>query len=166
MDGRKDLDKELERRWRSYLAFYPYWTEVIRDDDRDAKRRRTTRGKTLSLDKPRRTRGDRRPRALLEVQPAPSTYANVLEAIVAGSEPTLAEWAGRFCTEIQAKHILRIAAGDTETAIAADEGISQPAISKSIKAGLKRIKEGLRREGVLTGDEHEGPKVPSSPASE
>jgi DNA-directed RNA polymerase specialized sigma subunit len=37
----------------------------------------------------------------------------------------------------------------TETEIAEEEGITQQAVSKSIRAAYKRIREGLIRDGVL-----------------
>lgn len=151
IDGRKDLDKELERRWRAYLRFYPYWLEIIRDEDRVAKRQKTTRRKTLSLDKPLRTSGNARRITGGDVQKDyRSPHANVLEALIASSEVTVADWASKYCTETQARHILKVAAGETETKIAEDEGITQPAVSKNIRVALKRIRAGLVRDGVLT----------------
>lgn len=151
MDGRMDLGKELERRWCAYLRFYPYWLDILREDDRERQRRQTAATRTLSLDQ---SVGRSRERGIsgIELQKDyRNPHANLLEALIASSQGTLADWAAAYCTETQARHILRVAGGDTKTKIADDEAITQPAVSKSLKAALKRIREGLLRDGVLEG---------------
>ncbi len=151
--GEKGLDRELERRWRAYLRFYPYWLEIIRSEDRVAKQQRAIKSKTLSLESPigldengkeftgRDILADHRNKPV-----------DLLQALVVSSQGRLAEWATKYCTVIQARHVTRFAAGTSETKIAEDEGISQPAVSKSIRAAMNRIKKGLVRDGVLKSD--------------
>src|SRR5262249_43162224 len=43
-DERAELQDELRRRWRAYLRFYPYWADLIDDEDREARRRRAAPG--------------------------------------------------------------------------------------------------------------------------
>jgi predicted transcriptional regulator len=62
----------------------------------------------------------------------------------------LEDWASKYCTSKQAAHVVRkIRDEKTETEIAEEEGITQQAVSKSIRAAYKRIREGLIRDGVL-----------------
>jgi hypothetical protein len=149
--GEKDLDKELERRWRAYLKFYPYWLEIIQDEDRQAMRQRTIRKCMLSLHHPDRDVRGGKKLTLEEKLPDPkSRPANVLQAIILESGAKLEDWARQYCTPKQAAHVVKkIRDEKTETEIAEEEEITQQAVSKSIHAAYKRIREGLIRDGVL-----------------
>jgi hypothetical protein len=80
--GEKDLDKELERRWRAYLKFYPYWLEITQDEDRQAKRQQTIQKCTLSLHHPDPDDKGGKKLTLEDRLPDPkSRPANILEFI-------------------------------------------------------------------------------------
>jgi hypothetical protein len=149
--GEKDLDKELERRWRAYLKFYPYWLEIIQDEDRQAMRQRTLQKCTLSLHHPDPADKGGKKLTLEDRLPDPKGRpANILQAIILGSGGKLEDWAQKYCTPIQVVHVVRkIRDEKTETEIAEEEGITQQAVSKSIRAAYKRIREGLIRDRVL-----------------
>jgi hypothetical protein len=148
--GEKNLDKEVERRWRAYLKFYPYWLEIIQDEDRQAKRQHTIQKCTLSLHHPDPEKA-RKKLTLEKILSDPkSSPANVLQAVVLGNGEMLEDWARKYCTVKQAVHVVRKFRDEkTETEIAEEEGITQQAVSKSIRSGYKRIREGLIRDGVL-----------------
>jgi DNA-directed RNA polymerase specialized sigma subunit len=56
----------------------------------------------------------------------------------------------KYCTPKQATHVIgKFRDEKTETEIAKEDGISQQAVSKSIRAACKRIREGLIHDGVL-----------------
>ncbi len=150
-NGNKNLDKELDRRWRAYLRFYPYWVEIIQDEDREAKRQKTTAAKMISLDHVVGIDENGKKLTLESILPDPKSQpANLLQAIVLSSQPTLEEWAKKYCTPTQARHIIRyFAEGKTEVEIAKAGVVSQQAVSKSIRAAIKRIRDGLIRDGVL-----------------
>jgi Xaa-Pro aminopeptidase len=149
--GEKDLDKELERRWRAYLRFYPYWVEIIQDEEREAKRQQGAQRKTLSLHHPIFTDEDGNELRLEDTLAGPpSKPANLLQAVTLEDGAMLEHWAKTYCTAKQAIHVVRrFRDGKTETEIAKENGISQQAVSKSIRAACKRIGEGLIRDGVL-----------------
>lgn len=150
LDGRGDLGEELERRWRAYLCFYPYWLTIIREEDLQRKRNQAIQSKTLYLEAPLSANGKWGQRLLKDAVPDPkSEPADPLQALVSSSLGRLAEWAARYCTEAQARYVTRYAAGETESQIAREYGVSQPAVSKGIRAALRRIREGLVRDGVL-----------------
>jgi hypothetical protein len=153
--GEKDLDKELERRWRAYLRFYPYWVEIIQDEEREAKRQQGARRKTLSLHHPIFTDEDGHELRLEDVIADPqSKPANFLQAVTLEGGAMLGDWAKTYCTPKQATHVVgRFRDAKTETEIAKENGISQQAVSKSICAAFKRIREGLMRDGVLEAGE-------------
>jgi hypothetical protein len=54
-----------------------------------------------------------------------------------------------YCPEPHATRIAKYAAGTTEPQIAREEGVSQAAVSKSIRRALRQIREGLVRDGLL-----------------
>jgi DNA-directed RNA polymerase specialized sigma24 family protein len=153
--GEKNLDKELERRWRAYLRFYPYWLEIIQDEEREAKRQQGAQRKTLSLSHPIFTDEDGNELRLEDVIADPkSKPANFLQAVILEGGAMLEDWAKMYCTPKQATHVVgRFREAKTETEIAKEEGISQQAVSKSIRAACKRIREGLIRDGVLEAGE-------------
>jgi hypothetical protein len=83
--GEKDLDKELERRWRAYLRFYPYWLDTIHYEDQQAKRQRTIRKNTLSLHHPVADKHGKK-LTLEDIVPDPkSKPANLLQAVILGN---------------------------------------------------------------------------------
>jgi hypothetical protein len=152
-DDNQELDKELERRWRAYLRFYPYWVEITRAENSESKREKTIRSKTFSLERPICVGTDGEELSHRDTVADPrSAPPDLLQAFVNDSRGKIAEWAKRYCTPTQARHITRFAAAETETKIAEDEGISQPAVSKSIRAAVKRMREGLVRDGILEVD--------------
>ena len=62
----------------------------------------------------------------------------------------LTDWATKYCTPTMARHVIRrFADGKTETQIAEENGISQQAVSKSLTAAMRRIREGLIRDGEI-----------------
>jgi hypothetical protein len=149
--GEKDLDKELERRWRAYLRFYPFWLEIIKDEDRQAKRQQTIQKCTLSLHRPDPDdKGEKKLTLEARLPDPKSSPSNVLQAIILKNGAILEDWAKTYCTPKQATHIVRRFRDEkTESEIAKEDGISQQAVSKSIRAACKRIREGLIRDGVL-----------------
>jgi len=147
----KNLDKELERRWRAYLRFYPYWVETIQNDDRQAKRQQTIQKWTLSLHHPDPDDKGGKKLTLEERLPDPKTNpANLLQAIIPESGAMLENWAKKYCTPKQAAHVIRRFRDEkTQEEIAKEEGIRQQAVSKSILGACQRIREGLIRDGIL-----------------
>jgi hypothetical protein len=150
-DGRTDLGAELERRWRAYLRFYPYWVEIIQEVDREAKRQQTMQHVTISLDSPIGTESTVRELLLKDtLEDTKSRPPDLLEAIVTGSGRQLTDWANRYCTPTMARHVIgRFSDRKTETQIAEEDGISQQAVSKSLTAALRRIREGLIQDGKI-----------------
>jgi hypothetical protein len=149
--GEKDLHKELERRWRAYLRFYPYWLDIIQDEEREAKRQQGAQRKTLSLHHPIFADEDGNELRLEDTLAGPpSKPANLLQAVTLEDGAMLENWAKTYCTAKQAIHVVgRFRDGKTETEIAKEDRISQQAVSKSIRPACKRIREGLIRDGVL-----------------
>jgi DNA-binding CsgD family transcriptional regulator len=146
----KNLDKELERRWRAYLRFYPYWVEIIQGDDREAKRQKSSEAKMLSLEHVIAKDENGNNLTLSNILPdVKSQPANLLQAIVLSSKPRLEEWAKKYCTSRQARHVLEVSEGKTEIEIAKIDGVSQQAVSKSVRGAIKRIRSGLIHDGVL-----------------
>jgi hypothetical protein len=149
--GEKDLDKELERRWRAYLRFYPYWLDIIQYEDREAKRQQTTQKCMLSLHHPDPAdKGGKRLTLEDRLSDPKTRPANILQAIILENGAMVEDWAQKYCTPKQASHVVgRFRDGKTEAEIAKEDGISQQAVSKSIRAACKRIREGLICDGVL-----------------
>ncbi|HYT89878.1 MAG TPA: hypothetical protein VEL76_14325 [Gemmataceae bacterium] len=145
-----DLAGELERRWRAFLRFYPYWLMIVQDEDCQRKRGQTIQTKTLYLDAPGPANKNGDWQTLKDRLPDPKGRpADVLQAFVSESGGRLAEWAARYCSEAQARYITRYAAGVTEIQIARECGVSQPAVSKGIRVACQRIRDGLRQDGLL-----------------
>jgi hypothetical protein len=146
----ENLDMELERRWRAYLRFYPYWLMLLQEEDRQKKRSTGIQGKTLSLDASAKPDSSGRLLPLKDTVPDPKNKpTDLLQAFVSTSQGMLGGWADHYCTPTQARHLKKFADGSTETAIAQKEGISQAAVSKSIKAALQRVRKGLIADGVI-----------------
>jgi hypothetical protein len=126
--GEKDLDKELERRWRAYLRFYPYWLDIIQDEDQQAKCQRTIRKSTLSLHHPVADK-DGKKLTLEDTLPDPkSKPANLLQAMILENGTTIEDWAQKYCTPKQAAHVIRRFRDEkTQEEIAKEEGITQQA---------------------------------------
>jgi hypothetical protein len=141
---RKNLDKELERRLRAYLCFYPAWLAIVQDADREAKRYRPT-----SIDRTcvAREGEDLSPVEIMD----PKSPKNFLEWLELRSRETVEGWARKYCaTERRARYVIDHFAGHmSQETIARREGVTQQAASKQIRRGLKEIEQGLRRDGEL-----------------
>jgi len=167
------LDQELERRWRAYLRLYPFWLEIIQDEDREAKRQRTLyttpqrntgepghddedterhqkKCRTLSLQGVVATDHEGQEQRLEHVVPDPkSTPDNMLQALIQQEQGELEDWARKYCAPKQATHVIKYFRDqNTEVQIAQEDGITQQAVNKSLHAGIKRIAAGLRRDGL------------------
>jgi hypothetical protein len=146
----ENLDKKLERRWRAYLRFYPYWLMLLQEEDRQKKRSKAIHGKTLSLDAPTLRDSSGRELSMKDTVADPKNKpTDLLQAFVSASQGMLGGWADKYCTTTQARHLTRFADGSTETAIAQEEEITQAAVSKSIKAALRRVRQGLIADGLI-----------------
>jgi hypothetical protein len=151
----KDLDKELARRWRTYLKFYPYWVELMREDEREAKHKARSKGREKSLSEPSPRRnslegGESKNELTLEdVTPDPVSVAcNPFQTLVRASPDNIELWARKYCTPKDAERVIKYALENvSEEEMARDEGVSQQAISKSIHAGCRAIIKGLDEDG-------------------
>jgi hypothetical protein len=150
----RDIGKKLTELWRAYLRIYPLWVDIIQDEDREAKleeleeKRMPLFSKCIGWNRKgdRITLGDR-------VARTKGKPEHVLEDLaLEESRGLLNEWLKEYCTDKQAKRIVKYYRDrETVVEIAEEEGlISHQAVSESIHAGIGRIKDGLRREDKLT----------------
>jgi predicted DNA-binding protein YlxM (UPF0122 family) len=62
----------------------------------------------------------------------------------------LPQWAAKYCTKTQAKYLISyFFCGQTESEIASENEVTQQAVSKGIKKGLKRLRSGLRKDRIV-----------------
>ncbi len=119
---------ELERRWNAFLRFYPHWLDAVRDDEREAARRRRQRTALL----PENDHGVSVRQAGM-AEPFAAVCGNV------------SEWAGRHCTPTQAKYLIaRFRDGESEAEIGRRYGVTQQAVNNAIREGISRLRLGLR----------------------
>ena len=148
-----DARDELARRWRAYLRFYPYWCDMVQNDERERKRtaRQWKRGRELSLSMTVGKEEDGRETKLSDRIAARNDNLNDLLTFWIGvSVESMRLWPEQYCTPKQAAHVIaRFLENKSESEIAKEHGISQQAVSKSIMAGLERIRKGLRADGIL-----------------
>jgi len=142
------LIETRERRWRAYLNFYSYWIEAVREADRATKRTTRTRSNHRAIDG-----GGSNPDAPVEIRLGRALEdprgkpRSILDAIVRDDGRKLEEWCAKYCTELQSFCIAkRFREGLTEEAIAAERDVTQQAVSKAIRAGLKRLRVGLEQD--------------------
>jgi hypothetical protein len=85
-----------------------------------------------------------------DMVPQPGSPKNFLNGLKARTE-NVEEWASRYCTsDRQRQYVIdRFALRMTEAEIAARERVTQQAVSKHIRAGIKAIERGLMRDGVV-----------------
>lgn len=147
----KGIGEKLTELWRAYLRVYPLWLDIIQDEDRETKvealeeKRMPLFSKRVGWNKKgdRITLGDR-------VARTKGKPENLLENLVVQESRSLLDgWLKEFCTDIQAERIVKYYRDrKTVAEIAEEEGLtSHQAVSKSIHAGIERIRDGLQREG-------------------
>ncbi len=119
---------DLERRWRAYLKAFPSWTEIVRDEDRSAKKRGT-----ISLETPVKGGGTER---MFRDLVRDTKSRGVDSAIVFQS------YLDKYCSPKQRERLIKYFCEDkTHREIAEEEGVSQPAVTKSINGVLRRIEQ-------------------------
>lgn len=134
--GGKDLETELLKLFRAYLRFYPYWVVIMQDDDRENKRKRLS-----SCDAPLSqdcTDG----LTLADVLADPKVSLSDRQRIL--KMDNVRDWAKSYCTPRQARLIHKYFVEEkTEGEIALEEGVTQQAVSKTILAGLRKIRQAV-----------------------
>ncbi len=132
---------ELGRRWNAFLRFYPHWLDMVRDDEREDRRRRSDRNPTEPF-------ADNTTRDPKVVSP------DIARQFSAVTSERLSEWCARYCTSVQAAYLVAYYRdGLTESAIGRANNVTQQAVSKGIKEGLKRLRAGLRKDRVVELDD-------------
>lgn len=152
--GTESLRSELARRWRAYLRFYPAWLDIVRGDEQEQGHRKRTRAARVTSLESIVTGDSGDPvalKTLLSDAKAQRPDA-ALNVPVLGDD--LLRFATKYCSKPQAKYLeAYFDEGKTEAAIAAKAGVSQQAVSKGIRSGLRHLKEGLLRDAVFTPDD-------------
>jgi hypothetical protein len=155
----ESLAAELEARLKAYLAFYPYWLEMTRQDDREAQKRRRTNAR-LRLD--RKADVERIPDPSTVSQRDRSDWITGLERILETGD------AANIIHELGIRDPRGIAAlrwgpeGLLERQIAERVGISQQAVSAQVRRIYQELmSEFQKRSGLEPG--HNRPKGKWSP---
>lgn len=137
--GDADQKNELETRWKAFIGLYPFWLELLRSQDSERKARRQLEAITpeiedkLGCDDPRKLIDMHLPRELIDAS---------IESV-----QTLAE---QYCTATQLPIIVgRFVDRKTQDELAIEFGVSQQAISRTLKSGLDRIRNGLFQDQKL-----------------
>jgi hypothetical protein len=136
--------EELFRRWRAYLRFRRYWEEMIREEEREARRVENDPGKRVTKDESDRSHG------------LHDDIDDLITRIFLSRIGKIEDWVEKYCTERQGRCLAERFINDRpEIEIALLEGITQQAVSKAIAAGIGRIREGLERDqGIGPSDLH------------
>ena len=172
------LDKELENRWRCYLKFYPLWVDILQSDERGKYAADTFSKKNISIEtaiakgKEGKTiflKDRLGKQAALRENPLdenrivskdryypPLLTNNPLQVLVTGSKEellsSLPKWLKSYCTKEQGQ-ILRLKflrgrkVADEE--IGRKLRITQQAVNKHLRVGLKNIQKGLVGKGIF-----------------
>jgi hypothetical protein len=145
------LDRELNRRWRAYLKLYPCSVEIRQDNEREAKRGEVDR-KWLRSTEERLKGKDEDEKLILgdTLEDERARPKDLAQALVLAKTGDAKNWLRKYCTKKQADHIIKHLLDDkTEVEIAREENVTKQAIHDSIIAGLKRLENGLKRDGVI-----------------
>jgi hypothetical protein len=127
---------ELKCRWQAFLRFYPHWLDMVRDDEREARRQRRDR-----------KRGGVSAEHVKDSREKKSDMASHFHMVQDGQ---LFVWVARYCTGTEAEYVLAyFRDGQTEPEIAARKGVRQQAVNKSIQKGLRRLRAGLVRDKLI-----------------
>lgn len=140
----KTILRELSEAWKSFLRFYPIWLAIVRSDDAESKKSQRKRLKTDSINAPL-IYGEELTKDTLKMPN--SENKELLPKLI--SKENFEELL-KFCSPKQANIIsLKFLDGLTQEQIAKKLEITQPAIAKNLKAGLKAIKEGIKEDNYL-----------------
>ena len=123
----------VEKRWKSYLRFYPSWVEITQHDEREKKRKRSRFNKKASSFElenipTKKPCNKDEPIKYSGIEFHPSAVLALLSKLNTGQQRVMKS---RFFDE------------KSQEQIAAEEGISQQAVSKRIVAGIKKLKEAI-----------------------
>jgi len=151
----KDLDKKLAQRWKMYLKFYPYWVELMRMDDKEHKRDSRTNTKTSSMHKPVGRVGKSTDQTEITLEGSladpESTSPTPHQAVVRATPSAIRSLAIKYCKPIDADRLIKYSLEDlSQQQLAAKEGVSQQAISKSIRTGYRAVVKGLEDDGIIS----------------
>ncbi len=151
----KNLSNELKTRWLSYLKFYPFWVEIMQDSDREKYYQETVKPSIRSLSETISedgsiTLGD----TIKDESQNDAIYPNMLQAVVLNHNAEKFEnWIDSYCTDKQKNILQAYFYNDfNQKEIAQKEGISQQAVAKMLKQGIKRLNEGLTSQGIISTD--------------
>jgi hypothetical protein len=153
MDRGTGLRDDLRRRWQAFLRVYPAWLDIVRDDERENRRTRLRREKLTSLETVVYWPRDGRPAELKDLQADPKVWPPSGGRDLAAVSERLPELVAKYCSPGQARYVIGYFRDwQTESDIAAAARVSQQAVSKGIKSGVARLKQGLICDGFISAD--------------
>src|SRR5262249_19768460 len=142
---RAELQVELLRRWRAYLRFYPYWADLVDEEEREARRRRAAAGVSVEELCEESDDADMPPREHVLSDQARPRRPTLGVRITC--DPRFPAWVVQYCSACQARYMLAyLREPKSERAIAQEHGVSQQAVSAAIRRGLRALKNGLVRD--------------------
>lgn len=121
----------VERRWKSYLRFYPSWVELIRSEEREKKRENSVGKKKAGLHE------------LENVSAKSEDNALVGSTGIEFHPRELAAFLADLSISQQRVIRARFFDGKSQEEIASEEGITQQAVSKRIRAGINKLKKAI-----------------------
>lgn len=142
-----EMKVELERRWRAYLEFYPFWVEYARLSESERKRDQRQTKATGSLDEPLAETEDL---TLGDVIPDPlSTTSQLLSTFVLSSQSDVESLLRKHCRASDVDRMIKYYLEDLpQSEIARLEGVSQQAVSQSLRRGMDAIRKELSENGL------------------
>lgn len=137
--GDADQRNELETRWKAFIGLYPFWLELLRSQDSERKSRRRSEAMTPEIED---NLGCDDPRELVDM--------HLPRELVDASIESVQILAEQYCTASQRPVIIgRFVDRKTQDELAIEFGVSQQAISRTLKSGLDRIRKGLFQDQKL-----------------
>lgn len=128
-----DQKKELETRWKAFIVLYPFWLELLRSQDIERKSQHQSEVMTPEIED---DLGCDDPRELIDM--------HLPRELVDASIESVQMLAEQYCTATQRPIIVgRFVDRKTQGELAIEFGVSQQAISRTLKSGLNRIRNGL-----------------------
>src|SRR5262249_29275665 len=139
---RAELQVELLRRWRAYLRFYPYWADIVAEEEREARRRRAAAGVSVEELGEESDDAGMPPRG--HVRSDQARPQRLAVGVRIACDPRFPEWVAKYCSACQARYVLAyLLEPKSERAIAQEHGVSQQAVSGGIQRGLRALKNAL-----------------------
>ena len=144
--GDADQTNELETRWKAFIGLYPFWLELLRSQDTERKSRRKSETMTPEIED---DLGCDDPRDLIDM--------HLPRELVDASIESVQILAEQYCSATQRPIIVgRFVDRKTQDELAIEFGVSQQAISRTLKSGLDQIRNGLfQDQKVESANEHQ-----------